>query len=200
MDKNPVIEPPPDICGPWFTSLNAGPWWVQDFGTNVPFVGIPGDHEFSFETGFGINGEIGYRLCEMFALSLEAGFYQAETDSVTLPAGLGTFGASDGQLRLFPIMLNGTATFPITDRILFYAGVGVGPVYRELEANVPAVGLLTSFHDSGWDFMLQARGGLAIEVGRCMFVNVGYRWNHVFTSPDDINGHMVEAGFTYMWD
>ncbi|HYF35560.1 MAG TPA: outer membrane beta-barrel protein, partial [Prosthecobacter sp.] len=175
-------------------------WWVQDYGTNVPFVGIPGDHEFSFETGFGANAHIGYRLCEMFAVSLEGGFYQADTDAVTLPAGLGTFAATDGQLRLFPIMLNGTATFPITERLMIYAGVGVGPVYRELEATVPTVALLTSFHDSGWDFMVQARGGLMYEVGRCMYVNVGYRWNRVFTSPDDINGHMVEAGFTYMWD
>jgi opacity protein-like surface antigen len=142
---------------------------------------------------------LGYRLSEMVSVSLEGGFLQADTDAVTLPAGLGTFAATDGQLRLFPITLNAAVNVPLTEKLSFYASFGGGPVYRELEATVPAVALLTSFHDSGWDMMLQARGGLSYEVGHCAFVNVGYRWNHVFTSPDDINGHMVEAGFTFMW-
>ncbi|MDZ4287564.1 MAG: porin family protein [Prosthecobacter sp.] len=198
-DKTP-IQPLPEICGPWFAGFNAGVWWVEDYGTNVPFAPGVGDHDVSFETGFGINATpIGYRVCEMFAVSLETGFYQADVDSVTLPAGGGLFTATDGQLRLFPVMVNGTLTFPVSDRLTLYAGVGVGAVYRELEATVPLVALLGSFHDSGWDCMVQARAGLAFEIADCTFLNVGYRYNHVFTSPDDIAGHMVEAGITFMW-
>jgi opacity protein-like surface antigen len=200
VDKNPIVPVPPEICGPWFAGFDAGPWWVQDYGINVPFVGVAGDHDVSFDPGFGVHvTPIGYRLCEMFAISLEAGFYQADVDNVTLPLGLGTFAASDGQLRLYPIMFNSDITIPITNKLIGYVGVGVGAVYRELEMTVPAAALLVGFHDSGWDCMIQARGGLAYEVARCMFVNVGYRWNHVFSSPDDIDGHMVEIGFTAMW-
>jgi opacity protein-like surface antigen len=200
VDKNPIIDVPPDICGPWFAGFNAGVWWVEDYGVNVPFAPGVGDHDVSFETGFGVNGFIGYRLSELFAVSLGGGFLQADTESVTLPAGGGTFTATDGQLRLFPATINGTLTFPIADRLALYAGVGVGVVYRELEATVPAVALLNTFHDSGWDFMVQARGGVAYEIARCTYLNVGYRWTRVFTSPDDINGHMVEAGVTFLWD
>jgi opacity protein-like surface antigen len=197
--KNPYIEPPPPVCGPWFAGFSGGLWWVQDYGTNVPFAPVPGDHDFSFDMGFGLNGQVGRRLTENVGAFLEAGFFQADVDNVTLPAAGGTFAASDGQLRLFPISLNVGGTFPITDQLSFYASFGGGPVYRELEANVPGVALLNSFHDSGWDMMIQARGGFAYEVAQCVFVNVGYRWNHVFTSPDDINGHMVELGVTVFW-
>jgi opacity protein-like surface antigen len=196
--KQPYVEPPqpPPPCGPWFAGFSGGVWWVQDYGTNVPFAPVPGDHEFNFETGFGLNAQVGTRLDDTLAVWLEGGFYQADVDSVTLPAGGGIFGATDGQLRLFPISLNVGVNVPIAEGFSFYASVGGGPVYRELEATVPAVALLTTFHDSGWDMLLQARAGVAFEVAQCVFVNVGYRWTHVFTSPDDINGHMAEVGVT----
>lgn len=195
------IAPPPDICGPWFSGFDAGIWWVSDYGANVPFAGGVGDHDFSFGTGFGLNvTPVGYRFCEAFAASLEIGFYQADTESITLPAGGGTFNATSGQLRLFPLMINGTVTFPLTERLSIYGGVGAGIVYREFEATVPALGLVQSHHDSGWDIMVQGRAGLAFEIARCTFLNLGYRYNHVCTSPDDIRGHMVELGMIFTWD
>jgi opacity protein-like surface antigen len=195
--KNPIAPPPADICGPWFSGISGGVWWVQDYDVHVPFSPFA-TNDFSFETGFQINvTPIGYRVSETFAVSLETGFYQADVDGVSF-GGL-FLGATDGQLRLFPAMLNATLTFPINDAISIYAGAGAGVLYRELEATTVIGAVPVGFHDSGWNAVVQARAGVAFEVGHCAFVNVGYRYQHVFASPDDIRGHSVEVGYTFTW-
>ena len=194
--KQPQVTQP-DVCGPWFSGLSAGVWWVQDYDVTVPFSPFP-NNSFSFDTGFQINvTPIGYRFSDAFSISLETGFYQADVDGVT--AGGIFVGASDGQLRLFPAMVNATVNFPIASHVSLYAGVGAGVLYRELEASGAVGGAGVSFHDSGWNATVQGRAGVLFEVGHCSFVNVGYRYNHVFANPDDIRGHSVEVGYTFVW-
>ena len=187
------MQPAPELCGPWFSGISGGAWWVQDYEVSIPFLGFPGD-TFEFETGFGVNlTPIGYRLSDTFSLSLEVGYHEAETDALANPL----FGSvpMDGQLRLAPAVINANFNFPITDGLSIYLTVGAGVAYRELEASFPLGGFFV--HDSGWNAIAQARTGVMFEVGECSFVNVGYRYQHVFSTPDDIQGHMVEAGYTW---
>lgn len=194
--KTPTVTQP-DLCGPWFSGISAGVWWVQDYDVTVPFSPAA-SNSFSFDTGFQVNvTPIGYRFSDMFSVSLETGFYQADVDGINV-GGL-AIGATDGQLRLFPAMVNATLNIPIATHVNLYAGIGAGVLYRELEASaVTPIGTF-DLHDSGWNATVQGRAGVAFEVGHCSFVNVGYRYNHVFANPDDIKGHSIEAGYTFVW-
>ena len=187
------IEPLP-TCGPWFSGLSGGAFWVEDFTTPVPF---PGDHEFSFDGGWGGTlTPVGYRVCEMFAVSLSVGYYEAETESITLPGGF-AFPATGGELNLVPLMVNGVLTFPITDSFSIYAGGGIGAVYHEFDITSAP---LAFFEQDDWSFALQGVAGVAVEVAPCVHLTAGYRYQHIFTNDGgDIQGHSAEIGITFTW-
>jgi opacity protein-like surface antigen len=198
-DKNPPpMAPTPEVCGPWFAGISGGAWWVQDYDVSIPAFPTGANVEFGFDTGFGINvTPIGYRFSDMFSVSLEAGYFEADTSSAT-SAGV-TIPATGGQLRLAPALLNANLTIPIADRLSMYLSAGGGVVYRELEAESAFVFPGVVFHDSGWNAIAQAKAGFSYEIAPCNFLSVGYRYQHVFSTPDDINAHMVEIGYTFNW-
>jgi opacity protein-like surface antigen len=197
-DKNPppMREPAP-VCGPWFAGFTGGAWWVQDYSVSIPMV-FAADVDMEFETGFGINvTPIGYRFSDMFSVSLEAGYYEAETDGATI-GGVG-LPLTDGQLRIAPAVLNANLIFPVSDTISLYLSGGAGVAYRELEFQSGFVFPGATFHDSGWNAIAQAKAGVSFEVAPCHYLSVGYRYQHIFSSPDDIQGHSAEISYTFNW-
>ena len=198
-DKQPqVIQPQPELCGPWFSGITGGVWWVQDYAVSIPQV-FAGDTQFEFETGFGINlTPIGYRFSDTFSLSLETGYHEADVDSATLFGGV-VIPATGGQLRILPTLLNANLTIPVADRLSFYLSAGAGVAYRDLEAESSFVFPGATFSDSGWNAIAQAKAGVAFEVADCQFINVGYRYQHVFSTPEDIQAHSAEVGYTFTW-
>ncbi|HYF35561.1 MAG TPA: outer membrane beta-barrel protein [Prosthecobacter sp.] len=196
-DKAPQMTQPLPECGPWFSGISGGAWWVQDYDVSIPLV-FAGDVELQFETGFGINiTPIGYRLSDTFSLSLETGYYEAETDGATI-GGVG-FPLTDGQLRIAPAVLNANFNFPVSDTISLYLTAGGGVAYRDLDFQSGFVFPGATFHDSGWNAIAQAKAGVSFEVAPCHFLAVGYRYQHIFSSPDDIQGHSAEVSYTFHW-
>lgn len=201
LQAGPVAPPPkapqyvaPEPCSPWFSGLKAGAFWIEDYDTTVPF---PGDHRIGFDDpGWGISVvPIGYSLSDMISISLSTGFYTADVESITTPAGFVAPGTGD--IEIIPIMANVTGHFPLIGALSAYAGIGIGAVHHEMDITAPAVTLV---HDeSSWDFGLNAIAGLSYEIVDCVNICVGYRYHHVFRSPDDLQGHSLEGGVVIHW-
>jgi opacity protein-like surface antigen len=194
-DKTPrYVEPAPPACGPWFSALKGGWFWVEDYGTTVPF---PGEHTIGFDTGGGITlVPLGYQFNDTLSFSLSGGWYTAETESVTLPTGL-VSPATSGDIEIIPLLVNAVATFPIVGNLSVYAGLGIGGIYHDMDIVAPGVGLV--HNEDEWNFGGNLIAGFAYEIMDCVSIAIGYRYHHVFRSPDDIQGHSVEAGVKFFW-
>jgi opacity protein-like surface antigen len=198
-DKNPApMAPPPPVCGPWFSGLSGGAWWVQDYDVSIVGSGAPTDFSLEFETGFGVDVvPIGYRYNDNLSTFLEVGYRHADVDGFSV-AGV-NLPATGGELQMLPITLNANLNFPLTDGLSIYAGFGAGAVYRDLDIESGFLFPGLTFHDSGWNAIVQGRVGVQFEIAQCNFLNVGYRYQHVFGNPDDIQSHMAEVGWTFSW-
>jgi len=176
--------PPPPVGGPYF-EINAGPLWLEDINS------------VSFDTGWGINGEIGYAFGNGLSVGLSGGYNQADldVDNIFVP-GHGTVSV-DGQLETVPILFTVNYSFPLTGALSGYIGAGAGTLWVNGDASVNVRGeTFGSVSDDEWNFALQGRAGLSYSVSSNASINVGYRYLHGFFSEDDYSGHMVEGGFT----
>lgn len=195
------VAPPP--CGPWFSGIKGGWFWVQDTDMDIDNIaGVDPTVEVEFDTGWGITViPLGYRLSDMLSISLSTGYYEADVDNVTFDDAIlgSTTVDAGGELEVIPIMLNVVGHVPLFDRLSLYLGGGIGAVYTDLEASATMGGVTDTHSDDDWDFGLTGIAGLAYEIVDCVNVTVGYRYHHIFRDPDDVQGHSLEAGVVITW-
>ena len=192
--KNPpMVQPAPEPGYDLHSTIKGGFFWLQD--ESISAVGLHAD--INFDDGWGITVvPIGFNVCEGFSLSLSAGIYQADIESISLHGrGLnGTYGV-DGDVTMVPLMANGVARIPLFGPLSWYLGGGIGAVYSNVDVNGVA-GARVDASSDGWDFGFQAFSGLSVRTCPRSDIHVGYRYLHVFGDDDDHQGHALEAGFS----
>ena len=177
--------PPPPLAGGPYFEINAGPLWVEDIGNA------------GFDTGWGVNGEIGYAFGDGLSVGFSAGYNKSDLNvsNIFVPGeGTVSFG---GELETVPLLLTVNYSFPLSGALSGYIGAGAGTLWVNGDASVSVRGeTFGSVSDDEWNFALQGRAGLSYSVASNASINVGYRYLRGFFSEDDFSGHMVEGGFT----
>jgi opacity protein-like surface antigen len=179
--KAPIAPPPPPPVdsGPYL-EITGGALWLQGVG------------DVDFETGWGINGEIGWRFPFGFSVGLNSGYYNADIESFKIHDV-----RIDGDLDLVPVMANATYRVTLVDRLSFYVGGGAGVMYSNLDVSASGHGAKFEGSEDGWDFAIQGRAGLAYDICPHGSITVGYRYIRDFIGGDDISGHVLEGGFLF---
>ena len=137
--------------------------------TNIPF-----DISLDTETGFGINGAIGYRFDDA-RVELEVAYTNNDVESVTvndldeIPL--------DGEIESTQFMVTGYYDIPTNSRFSPYIGGGVGVATLtadDIETDIPGLGTL-ALDDTGTSFVFQVKAGVGYQISRQANVFLGYR-------------------------
>ncbi|NEQ98341.1 MAG: porin family protein [Cyanothece sp. SIO2G6] len=157
------------------------------------------------DTGFGINGAVGYQFEDARA-ELELGFGTNTVDDVTVD---GTEVDADGRLNNWTLAANGYYDIPTGSAFRPYVGAGVGIarlVADDVSVDLPVLGG-ADLDDSGVSFIFQAQAGLAYDFTEDASAFVGYRLQGIpgqdFSVADiDLNAdtvliHSAQVGARY---
>jgi OmpA-OmpF porin, OOP family len=116
----------------WYVGLSGGANWVEDTdpapiaGSAYPFGGSVNETA-EFDTGWIVTGALGYSWASNWRVEFELGYRSNEGDFIRNSAP-GVVGADTGDVEItqFTQFLNVMYDFPITDRIDFSVGAGIG--------------------------------------------------------------------------
>lgn len=177
-------------AGPYF-SIAGGALWLDDagaFGANL-----------DFDTGYSILAAVGYRWEYGLALEIESGYMNVDSGEVSFR---GLHADVEGDFEQVPIMCNALYWLPMTERLQFYVGSGVGVVWSSTEVDSVGGVNLRGLGDGGddWNFAAQAKAGFAFEVCPGGSLTIGYRlfYGHdAIAEVDDSLGHILEGGFVW---
>ncbi|MEA5463328.1 outer membrane protein [Leptothoe sp. PORK10 BA2] len=143
-------------------------------GAPAVVANIPVDISLDTETGFGINGAVGYRFDDA-RMELEVAYNNNNVDGVTVN-NLAEI-PLDGDIKSTQFMVNGYYDMPTNSRFSPYIGGGVGVATlnaNNVEANVPGLGAL-ALDDTGVSFVFQVKAGVNYAISDQASAFLGYR-------------------------
>lgn len=178
----------PSTAG-WYVALTPEVVFGYDIDTDggdvtVPIVPAPGlppvgtttvplDASIDTDTGFGINGAVGYRF-DNARVEFEVGYNSNSVDRVTFNDVSVT---ADGSIDNWKFLLNGYYDFPTGSRFSPYVGGGAGIAILsadDVSATVPTLGEV-SIDDSNASFLFQFKAGVGYDVTETLNAFLGYR-------------------------
>ncbi|NTU94336.1 MAG: porin family protein [Chlorobiaceae bacterium] len=147
-----------------------------------------------YDTGYALNAAAGYSF-GMARLEGALGYQSNDVDSfigVAVPN-------VDANVTVFSVMANGYLDFEFRDlpiKPYVMAGIGIADVNAEFAF------LGGKYEDSDTVFACQVGGGVGIEAGSNLTVDIGYRYLSPSKSTIDgveltVDSHMVMAGLRY---
>jgi opacity protein-like surface antigen len=183
---NPIVNyGPAPVDGGWYFGLNGGFLWMNDVHLN--------NLDFSFDTGWGAIGVVGYQFANGLGLGISSGYMRGEFANVS---GYGRELGVDADLHMVPITLSASYTIKLTDVLHLYVGGGIGTAWTELNADaIQGVGV--NARTDGWNLAYQGRAGFGVKLADGVSMNLGYRFMSVIDGVADYadaNSHMAEAG------
>lgn len=149
--KEPIMTPPPLCESAWIAGLGV-------------------DYLLDAEEAY-YNGHFGYDFGCGHALFLEAGWLQQDQDFSALVPGAVPIGLNV-ELDVIPITLNYKYEYAFTPQLAFYAGLGAGASYTDVEISAGPFGV----SDDSWSFTAQAFAGLAYNVSDSFTIYGGARY------------------------
>jgi outer membrane protein OmpA-like peptidoglycan-associated protein len=200
----------------WYAGAGAGINWVDD--TEETLSG--GDHTIEWDTGFVVEGDVGYRWAEFWRLELEASYRENDADVFNPGGGFysGVPVTAAGDVEQLAVMLNLLFDFDVTDTINFSLGAGIGGAQVEVEftaATTPFGSVLTlDERDQDWTWAYQGIVGMSFETGDQTEIFLDYRYfvaNDVdmvaanngtpfATFDENFDNHTVKVGFRYFFE
>jgi len=174
----------------WYISGNVGAVFVNDSDISGSDPTIPAsiDGEIEFDTGFGINGAVGYGIGNV-RLEGELSYRTADMDKLSGTATIGSLtlsGSGDvsGDVTSLGLMANvwydietGTKWVPFIG-----AGIGLANVDAEIEGE----------SEDDTVFAYQVGAGIGYEISDSTTATLGYRY--FATSDPDFDGIEAEVG------
>lgn len=183
----------------WYVSGNAGGHFLMDSDLVETGPNISADGELEFDTGYGVNGAIGYGWNNV-RIEGEVSYRQADIDKITVNSvtvggtvfsGLGLVASDvDGEVSSLGFMANGWYDFDTGTDWVPYVGVGVGTA--QINAEISSIGSIpVSFDESDWVFAYQAGLGMGFNVTSSATIQLGYRYFGT-TDPEFESGGVTE--------
>ena len=184
------------------TSAEAGGSSVAYFGLRGSYVETDGDNTTSasfeygqtYKTGFAASAFMGWVLDENFRLELEAGYRNADLDTIHVTRNdfdastEGQTFAVGGQAQVGAMMTNLYYDIHALGDIgvLPWVGVGIGGAYVDYSIDEPTAVFLDA-HDVTWAFAYQVMAGITVPLADGISGSLGYRYFQTadFTYLDD---------------
>ena len=202
----------PQAHADWYVSGNVGATQITDSDLSESGTGISAEGELDFDTGYGVNGALGYGWND-FRFEGEISYRQADIDSLTVDSvtvgniavtSLGTFPV-DGDVSSLGFMANGWYDFDTgTDWVPFVGG-GVGTA--QINADIGSVASIpVNFDESDWVFAYQAGAGIGYNLSATATVQLGYRFfgtsdpefeSAGVTDEAEFHSHNIEVGVRF---
>jgi opacity protein-like surface antigen len=201
----------------WYAGAGVGINWLDD--TEETLLG--GDHTIEWDTGWAIEGDVGYRWAEYWRLELEGSFRENDADVFTPGGGFysGVPVTPAGDVEQLAVMLNLLFDFDVTDTINLSLGAGIGGAQVEVEftaTTTPFGSVLTiDERDQDWTWAYQGIAGVSFETGDQTEIFIDYRYfvsNDVdlvtlnngglpsVTFDENFENHTVKFGFRYFFE
>jgi outer membrane protein OmpA-like peptidoglycan-associated protein len=185
----------------WYVSVEGGADWVQDSDFVNHFVGKSSFADrYSYKTGWAALASLGYSFNSHWRVEGEVGYRSNDVDQMFFA---GHPSNVNGTLKELTLMANAIYDIPLTEKLDFSIGAGIGADNARLKSNVPA----NHFSDDTWDFAYQGIAGLNYQIGRRSQLFLNYRYLTVesptFTHGpneydfDDLHKHTVTIGLRY---
>lgn len=135
-------------------------------------------HKLSFDPGWLVDGQVGYKFGNGLRSEIEVGYRQAEKDGITNPYGNPALGV-DGSYGVLNTMLNVIYDMNINARVTPYIGAGVGYAHvwdsKLGVASGPAT-LLGATDRSAGGFAYQAIAGFSFDIAKHWAATADYRY------------------------
>lgn len=135
-------------------------------------------HKLSFDPGWLVNGQVGYKYGNGLRTELEFGYRQAEADTITNPNNNPSLSAS-GNYGVANVMANVIYDMDVNFILTPYVGVGVGYAHvwaKDLGIASSSTTLVSANDDSAGAFAYQAIAGLSYNVAPHWFTTLDYRY------------------------
>lgn len=166
-----VFDYPIDIESDGPVAVTTAPLFP---GGPAVVTNIPIDISLDTETGFGINGAVGYRFDDA-RVELEVAYTNNNVEGVSV----NDFDQVplDGDIESVQFMVNGYYDIPTQSRFSPYIGGGVGVATLtadDIEADIPGLGAL-ALDDTGASFVFQVKAGVGYAISSQANVFLGYR-------------------------
>mgnify|MGYP003394809966 CR=1 FL=1 len=182
----------------WYLGIEAGANWIEDWSTDVIFVGPA---EFGFESGWVALGTAGYKWQNNFRVEFEAGYRQNDIDSLLDVDDPPADPVSDSDLWEASAMVNVLYDLPVTNDLSLSLGAGGGADFANFS--------LGTLDMDQWNFAYQGIAGANYSLGRRTAVFLNYRYLRVVSpefdfaavpitaNGDDFVKHAVTFGLRY---
>jgi OmpA-OmpF porin, OOP family len=203
----------------WYAGAGAGINWADDTDETLDFsTGVGGTLpvDIEWDTGWVIEGDVGYRWAENWRLEFEVSYRESDVD--TFSVGPTSF-TTTGDLEQLAIMANLLFDFDVTDEINFSIGAGIGAAQVEIEVTATTVGttLFIDESDQDWNWAYQGIVGLSFETSDQTEIFIDYRYfvaNDIDLQPTaagvlpvvgvvndtSFENHAVKVGFRYFFE
>jgi outer membrane protein OmpA-like peptidoglycan-associated protein len=183
----------------WYIGLEGGGTWVDDNSAlwdADPTPGFP--VSLDFDTGWAVLATVGYGFDNHWRIELEGGYRHNDMDVTGATNRLG------GDFEELSLMVNVLYDVPLTEKLAFTVGVGVGADYAQFDDR-------TMQEDEDWNFAYQGIVGFSYEISNRFDLTLTYRYLHVdepdYVAPhaghidsyalDDVEKHTVSIGLRY---
>jgi len=113
----------------WYVGIEAGATWIQD--SDVTASGTTQPVEVSFDTGFALFGEVGYRWEDNWRVELELGLRENDADCFRVGAGCVSNILSD--ITQVSQMVNVVHDIPLAENTTLSLGLGIGGAYVDVD-------------------------------------------------------------------
>jgi opacity protein-like surface antigen len=179
----------PAARSPWYLTLSAGALLAPDTGYATTVQGLGVDATASWNTGFGFLGGAGYRIWDGFAVEAELGYLRIAVDRGSAAVSNGLVFSNqpvDAALRCFAFFANGVGSLRLTERLVPYAGAGLGLVHY-VSAGIKVPGVILPDAPSATNFAFQVKAGLGIELAPGLALAPEYRFIWIDKSANGLD-------------
>jgi opacity protein-like surface antigen len=186
-----------------YVGMDSGFAFQRNMAMDSSFNGSPGN--ITFNVGWTLNGNIGYRFSDYFAAELDTGVIW---NSINKVGDQNLSGVASAHLAEIPVLPNLVFTYPV-GHFKPYAGFGFGPALGMFySSNIPgSASSNSSYHDTDLTFAYQVEAGLKYSLSDNIDVGLGYKFVGTSTHSWTDNGinlntagtaaHILEASFTW---
>jgi outer membrane protein OmpA-like peptidoglycan-associated protein len=189
----------------WYVGISGGANWVEDVrlgtlpATAYPYAGAV-DEVFEFDTGWIVGANVGYKWASNWRAELELAYRSNEGDIIqlTFPAG----DQGDNEVTQFTQMINVFYDFPITEKLTFSIGAGIGGNLVSYEDSNLGLGSFYTNPPNGlnYDDEYVLAGQVIAQVGYAVTnrldVYLDYRYL-VADEPEFVSTSAPVNGFTF---
>lgn len=198
------------LADKFYIGVDGGGAFQQDISIKNNTGFAPGGN-IQFDTGFRAGLDLGYNVCDSFAVELETGLIKNDINQVGVQSLSSFSNGSEAELDEIPLLVNLIYKFPLKSSFKPYIGVGVGGMAGIFKSsniqNSFFLGGNPTYKDTDYTFAYQAEAGFKYWLNQNIAFGVAYKFvgttehtwndNSITLQTDGTMTQSIEATFTW---